>query len=91
MWFRKEKTELDKAIDAIHVSMREYGPESPEYPHLVKHLESLTKLKHETSRRVTPDMVLLVAGNLLGIVVIVAYEKKDVFASAAKNFVLRTR
>lgn len=40
---------------------------------------------------VTPDTTLVVAGNLLGIVLMLYFEKSDIIRSAVKSFVLKAR
>ena len=43
------------------------------------------------SWQITPDTMLVVAGNLAGIVLILNYERFDIVRSAAKSFVLKGR
>jgi hypothetical protein len=42
-------------------------------------------------KRVSPDTLILVAGNILGIVIIISYEKANVITSRAMNFVMKLR
>lgn len=42
-------------------------------------------------RRVSPDTLILVAGNLIGIVIILGYEKANIITSRAMNFVMKLR
>jgi hypothetical protein len=82
--FRKddEPTPIDEQIDAVLASMTTYTPDSKEYQLLLGYLERLTNLKTKTRRQpVSPDTMALIAGNLLGILVIVAYEQKHVMTS----------
>ena len=90
--FKKDESKLDDLIDTVLDEMATYGPDAPEYPALLDHLERLTKLKAGNSRgRVSPDQMALVAGNLLGILIIVAYEQKHVMTSTAKGFILKSK
>ena len=85
-----ERTNLSIAINRLLTEMDTYGPDSPEYPALVAHLKTLTKIrKAKPSYRVDPNTMALVAGNLLGILVIVAYEQKHVMVSKAKDLLLK--
>jgi hypothetical protein len=89
--FHERASILDEPIAKILTDMNVYGPDSPEYPKLVMHLERLVRLKaEEARRRVSPDTVLIVSGNLLGILIIVAYEQKHVMVSKGLGFILRT-
>lgn len=80
---------LDDVEDRILEEMLEYGPDSEEYPKLMSQLERLTEVRKSKGKKMTVslDNVILVAGNLLGILVIVAYEQKHVFVSKAVSFV----
>lgn len=63
----------------------------------VKHWEVLSKSLEEYENlvksdwKVSPDTLLVVAGNLLGIVLILTYEKANIVVSKALNFVLKGR
>ena len=88
----KTKSVIDEPITAVLNDMNTYGPDSEEYSQLVDHLDRLIRLKQEEKRsRVSPDTMAIVAGNLLGILIIVAYEHNHVMASKATNFVLKTK
>jgi hypothetical protein len=64
--------------------MAAVDPGSEEYSNLLAHLEKLYALRSgHRSRRIQPDTVLVVAGNLLGILIIVAAEKGTVLSSKA--------
>lgn len=84
--------ELDDAIKSVFDSMTAFTPDSPEYPDLLNHLERLTQLrKKDTPRRVSPETMVTVIGNLLGILVIVAYEERHVMTSKGLGFVMKTK
>lgn len=85
-------TKLDPVIDTILSEMEAFGPDSPEYSMMLSHLEKVVNLrKSEDNKKVTPDTMALVAGNLLGILIIVAYEQKHVMASKAQGFILKSK
>jgi len=88
---KPENEKLDACIDAILDSMKIYGPEAPEYPELLKSLERLNTMKSEdeTKRRVSPEVIFTVAGNVLCVLIIVAYEQKHVITSRATTFIAR--
>lgn len=79
---------LEDCMMKILDEMDTFGPDSQEYPTMLDHLERVSNLhKSEDKRKATPDNLILVAGNLLGILVIVAYEQKHVMTSKGLGFV----
>lgn len=89
--FRKKPSKLDDPIAKILSEMEVFGPGTPEYDHLLDQLDRLIKMQSEERRnRVSPDTLATVGGNLLGILVIVAYEQKHVVVSKALNMLQRT-
>lgn len=92
LFARKRISPLDAPIKAVLDEMKTFGPDSPEYPKLVAHLESLTRLKaEERHSRVSADTLAIVLGNLAGILVIVAYEQRHVMASKGMGFILKPK
>lgn len=90
--FKKGPTPLDEAIDRIMNDMTTVTPGSEEYATLLERLERLTKLKTDTRRQpISPDTVLTVVGNLLGVGVIVSYEHAHVITSKALGQLLKTK
>ncbi len=88
---RKKDQDLNDAIQSILDTMTMYGPDSKEYPQLVEQLEKLTALKQKKRWRFDPNTVLIVAGNLLGIAIIVIVEQNAVWRSKATDFVTKTK
>jgi hypothetical protein len=87
-----ESVKLNFAINRVLDDMDTYGPDAPEYPALLASLERLTELRTTSrSARVSPDTMAIVAGNLLGILVIVAYEHTHVVVSKSLPLLLKTR
>jgi hypothetical protein len=92
-FFRIEKNEgLDREIDAVLDEMQRKGVLSEDYPELLSHLERLQKIK-ETERLdpVSRDTLALIAGNLMGVLLIIAYEQKHVITSKGFNQIIRPR
>ena len=89
---KPEEVELTDAIRMVHTRMKVVGPDSEEYTKPIAHLESLMEMKSQSrSTRPSADTVLAVAGNIVGILVIVAYEREHVLASKAINFVMKAK
>jgi uncharacterized protein YehS (DUF1456 family) len=85
---KNDMPELNKPIDRVLSEMDEHGPDAPEYPDLLSYLERLVALKRGNSNSSpSPDTLMTVAGNLLGILVIVAYEQKHVMSSKGLGFI----
>lgn len=88
-----EPTRIDEAINVIIVEMRNKKATDPEYAVMVSQLERLYKLKEIDSpkKRVSPDTVALIAGNLAGILLILNYERAHVVTSKALGFVMKAK
>jgi hypothetical protein len=88
----KKQTHLEKEIDAILDIMSKYPPDSEEYTAMATNLEKLFKAKTgDRTNFISKDTLIVVAGNLLGIALILGFEKVDVITSKAIGFVLRGR
>ncbi len=89
---KKDETSLDPVIVKLLAELREHGSETAEFAVNLDYLERVHNLQHKTVRsRLTPDAVALVLGNLLGIVIIVAYEQKHVITSKGLGFVVKPK
>ena len=82
--------ELDKVINKLLLELPTFDADTEEYAAVVTQLERLYKLKDDNrSKQVSPDTLAIVAGNLLGILIIVGYEHAHVATSKALSFVLK--
>lgn len=87
-----EKTGLEKAIDGLHTELNSVLADTEEYSKIADQLVKLYKLReYDTPKRVSPDTLVLVAGNLLGIAMIVGHERAHVVTSKAMSFVLKLK
>lgn len=87
-----EAQSLEKTIQMLEDDMRSLSGDSEEYATCLNRLERLYKLKEKHStRKFNPDTLLIVAGNLLGIIIIVAYEHGHVIGSKAMSQVGKLR
>lgn len=90
--FDNETAKLQDVIDHVQTLMLAADAESPELSELTETLEKLYKMKSsEKTHRVSPDAILAVAGNLLGIGLILQYERLHVVTSKALGFVMKTK
>ena len=84
--------QLETAMIRLLDDMQLTDSGSQEYTTQLGYLERLNALKTTQRRnRVSPDQMALVAGNLLGILIIVAYEQKHAMVSKATGFLIRTQ
>lgn len=92
-FFKSEvPTMVDGLIDELLDEMHKAGVYSDDYPKMMTALERLYGIKAKQRRNpVSPDTLALVAGNLLGILVIVAYEQKHVVTSKGFNQIIRPK
>ena len=84
-----EPDSLDNLIEGLIDTVDNDGfPEDP--AEQLEFLKGLEEIRNNRSRRTfDPDKALVVAGNLLGILVIVAYEQKHVLTSSGLKQLLR--
>lgn len=92
-FFKNETTgPVDEQIAKILIEMDNIGVTAPEYPTMMAYLERLYEVKaKERPKPVNRETIALVAGNLLGILVIVAYEQKHVMTSKGFSQIIRPR
>lgn len=88
----KKQTNLEKEIDNVLEKMATTDKNSDEYNKMARNLELLFNAKSkEKDRRISNDTIAIVAANILGIVLILGYEKANVITSKALGFVIRGR
>lgn len=92
-FFRKEvETPLDGQITAVLIEMERIGVAHQDYPKLIDQLEQLNEIKAKHRRDpVKIDTIWMVLGNIGGILLIVAYEQKHVFASKGFTQIIRPK
>ena len=94
MFTRKSTPEspLENAITQLHAEMLTEMGDSEAFDRMTDQLTKLYKLReHDSKQRVSPDTLVIAGTNLLGILIIVGYEQKNVLASSAKNFLMKLR
>lgn len=88
----RPRTKLDEVIDDLLDQMVEEKYDPVKYAKMVEQLAKLYKLKEiEIPRRVNPDTLAMIAGNIIGIILILGHERANVITSKAIGFVLRLR
>jgi hypothetical protein len=89
---QNEKTGLEKAIEELHIEMNSVTADTEQYSQMADQLVKLYKLREfDSPKKVSPDTLVLVGGNLLGIALIVGHERAHVVTSKALSFVLKLK
>jgi len=88
----KRTNNLKKEIESVLIYMRTLSPDSAEYTAAAKNLEILCNTQgKDKDRRISPDTIAVVAGNIVGIVIIVWYEQLNVISSKALSLIIKGR
>jgi len=88
----KPNPTLDAVIDDLLEQLLAEEVGSDRYAKIMEQLVRLYKFKEiSTPKRVSMDTLVLVAGNIVGIILILGYERANVVASKAIGFVLRPK
>jgi hypothetical protein len=86
---------LEREIDKVISDLSTLKKDSDEYDATLSILERLAtldgKIKKSDKEKLSRDTIALVVGNLLGIVLILNYEKTDIIRTKALGFVMRGR
>lgn len=84
---------LDEAIELAIAELKLHDPNTKEYAETVTQIERLNALKTsgQKSDSFSKDGILAVAGNLLGIGLILSYEHIHPITSKALGFVTKSR
>lgn len=87
----KRKKNLDVMIEDLEHAMIGADPDSEEYQTLLQRYDKLMHLKRDAKSKVDPNTMLLVGGNLLGIIAILVYEKSGIVTTKALGFILKPK
>jgi hypothetical protein len=83
---------IDKQRNVVLSEMQKLGVAHEDYPKLMAYLERLSEIKDkERNDPLSKDTVALIFGNLMGILLIVAYEQKHVMTSKGFSQIIRPR
>jgi hypothetical protein len=85
--------ELDEQISRVLSRMQYLEPDSEEYGSTLLRLDKLYSMKNSNSsnNRISADTMLIVGANLLGIILILGYERAHVVTSKALGFVVKSK
>lgn len=90
---KNETTNLQALIDTTQSQMEAHESDSKEYGAMLTQLEKLYRLQslETTGFKISPDVLVTVVANLLGIFLILGHERLHVVTSKAVNFVVKTK
>lgn len=89
---KREPSELAIAMSEIYSEMKGFTADSEEYCKMTDQLLKLHSMKTvDRTHRVSADTIATIAGNVVGIALILHYERFHVVTSKALNFVIRAR
>lgn len=89
-----DETTTQDLIDAANSRLFGLEPDTDEYNKVLDQIERLHKLKsreRDDRFKVSADTLVIVGANLLGIVLILNYEKLDIVTSKALGFVGKSK
>lgn len=90
--FKRKPTKLDMEIDSVVYRLAALTKDSKEYTEVLANLERLYKIKSlNADNRISSDTKAIIAGNLLGIMLILSYEKVNVITTKAMQLVIKGR
>jgi hypothetical protein len=88
MFQKKNQTPLQALIDDQVIALKEVGLHDEKADAILARIEKLHKMNTaERSNRVSPDTMVSVAANLVGIALIIKHEHVNVITSKALSFV----
>ena len=92
MFTRRNEAQLQSSLDAAHASLQSLDPTSKDYEVVLDRISKLQKMAESNRpKSVSPDTLVMAATNLLGIVLILNYERLGIVTSKALPFVSKTR
>lgn len=86
-----ENEHLSRTMERLFSKLEDHEPDSPEYSDTLEKLERLHKLRTPQKDAVSKDALIAVAGNLLGIGMILSYERVHIVTSKALSLIVKSR
>jgi hypothetical protein len=92
----EEPTDLEKAITELIARMRDTDPIDEDYSKMTAHLKTLMEARAleaecKKDNRISADQLGAIVAHLIGIGMILGFEKSNVLTSKALGFVTRPR
>lgn len=88
----REKTNLEVEIDEVLDKLSTFEPSGEDYRKIVENLKVLYQIKNiSLERKIKPETILAISANILGIAMIIGYEKANVITTKAISFIAKGR
>lgn len=89
--FSKKQNDHQEVVQRLYAKLLDESTDTEEYNEVLDQLQKLDKISAPNGRRtVSPDALAQIGGSVLGILIILGYEKAgNVFTSKAASFILR--
>jgi hypothetical protein len=90
---KKDPTPLESVTLKALEALNDHKPNSDEYGVILERVETLHKMQQseKTAAQVSPETKATIAANLIGIAMILNFERANIVTSKAIGFVLRAR
>lgn len=88
---KDKRTNLEKEIDSVIRTMGKLKPSDDMYTTTTDNLEKLYDMKSKDSRKVSPDTKAVVAGSIIGTLLVLYFEKTGAVTTKALAWILRGR
>ena len=89
---KNKQTALELEIAAVLEIMKQCMPCSEEYTKMNENLEKLYKMEAiKREQKIKKDTILIIAGNLLGIALILGFEQAGAITTKALGFIIKGR
>ena len=86
-----KKKPMQKEIESVLEKMATLSPDTEEYTVMARNLETLCSANSKNKSTMDLNTILVVTGNLVGILMIIYHEQTGVVTSKALGFVLKGR
>ncbi len=88
---RDKRSKVEREIDERIIKLMDSANTAQEVQSVIALLTAKYEMQAIKPRRIKPDTVAVIAANLLGIALILGYEKANVITTKALGFIIRGR
>lgn len=87
-----KRTNIEREMDSLISELQECEVISEEYSLILDRVERLNKIRlSDKGNGISPDTLVVVGGNLAGILLILGYERVNIITTKALGFVIKGR
>lgn len=88
----KIRTDIEREMDSLISELQGCEVISKEYSLILDRVERLNKIRlSDEGNSISPDTLVVVGGNLAGILLILGYERLNIITTKALGFVIKGR